>query len=445
MALTHRIQEFAGPLSNRDIRANIGWLLSERGFRLIVSFLVSILLARYLGPPRLGILNYALSLKTFFGAFVYMGLSGLLVREIVRSPQEEPVLMGTTFVLKMLGAFLGFLILATFAFVTDPAAGTEFMVVFIIGLSLFPGAFECIEFWFEAYVRSKYSAIAKNIGFTLSSGLKILLVFFNCGLVTIAVVSALEFFLSGALLALFYSHKGGKIKAWTFHLEKALYLLSQSWIIILSGFLSMVYLKVDQVMLRFMAGTKGVGIYSVAAQISEVWYFIAISIAASVFPRLIKLRKEDPALYHKNLQQVFDVLFVISLTVAVIFQILAGRLVPLVYGEAYRETAVILQIHIWAGIFMFQRALLSRWFFIEHALRFSLYSHGLGALSNILLNLALIPVLEGRGAAVATIISYGMSSYFFLFLWSMTRPMGRMITRSYMLPLRLYSKWRQGR
>ena len=95
-----------------------------------------------------------------------------------------------------------------------------------------------------------------------------------------------------------------------------------------------------------------------------------------------------------------------------------------------------LQIHIWAGVFIFMRALLSRWLLAEDLLRFSLVTHIAGAVMNVALNLMLIPRYGAIGAAVATVISYASAGWLALFLSARTRPMGRMMAKSLLLPLR---------
>jgi Na+-driven multidrug efflux pump len=86
---------------------------------------------------------------------------------------------------------------------------------------------------------------------------------------------------------------------------------------------------------------------------------------------------------------------------------------------------------------MFMRSLFSKWVLIENALVFSLVSHGFGALVNVLANLALIPAFGGQGAAVATLLSYAASSYFFLFFFAKTRPLALKMSKSLLLPARV--------
>ena len=53
-------QFFAHP-GFRKYFANTSWLLGERVLRMVVTLLVGIYVARYLGPESFGLLSYALS------------------------------------------------------------------------------------------------------------------------------------------------------------------------------------------------------------------------------------------------------------------------------------------------------------------------------------------------------------------------------------------------
>jgi O-antigen/teichoic acid export membrane protein len=430
-------QQIHNRLSLQKIIANTGWLVFERIVHLGIGFAISILVARYLGPQKFGILSYALSIIAFLGTFVYLGLSGLVVRDIVRYPDDKELILGTTFSLKFSGSVFAFLVVLCFAFFMHEEEGYEFCVIVIIGLSLFARPFETIDFWFQSQVQSKYAVMAKFTAFVVAALLKTLLIFFGASLVSIAAAFCLETILVSTFLVAIYRYRGFSIFHWKTQLSKAKELFCQSWIIIVSGFLAMVNLKVDQIMLRWISGPREVGIYSVAVTFSEVWYFIPTVIAMSVYPRLIELEKLKSVDYNKKMQQVFDVLFGISFFVALLMSFAAGPLIPLLYTDAYAGSSAILIIHVWAGIFMFMRALFSKWVLIEEALFFSLITHGFGAIANVSLNYFLIPHYGGKGAAFATLLSYSVSSYFVLFLYSKTRPLAYQMSKSLILPFRL--------
>jgi Na+-driven multidrug efflux pump len=86
------------------------------------------------------------------------------------------------------------------------------------------------------------------------------------------------------------------------------------------------------------------------------------------------------------------------------------------------------------------RALVSKWILAEGVLIFSLFSHGAGAITNILLNLILIPISGGYGAAIATVVSYAVAAYFSFMIFQRTRPMVRVMTLAFYAPLRILMK-----
>jgi O-antigen/teichoic acid export membrane protein len=68
---------------------------------------------------------------------------------------------------------------------------------------------------------------------------------------------------------------------------------------------------------------------------------------------------------------------------------------------------------------------------------FSLVTHGLGALINVILNIILIPLYGALGAAIATVVSYSASSYLTLFISKKTREAAWMMSIAFVSPVRL--------
>ena len=87
----------------RKYFANTSWLLGERILRMGVSLFVGIYVARYLGPERFGLLSYSLSFVMLFSSLASFGLDDILVRELVKRPEQRKNLLGTVFWLKVCG------------------------------------------------------------------------------------------------------------------------------------------------------------------------------------------------------------------------------------------------------------------------------------------------------------------------------------------------------
>jgi PST family polysaccharide transporter len=119
-------------------------------------------------------------------------------------------------------------------------------------------------------------------------------------------------------------------------------------------------------------------------------------------------------------------------------------IVPLLFGHSYAASAPILAVHVWAAPFIFTGTLLGRWLINESMLGRNALRHGAGATANIGLNLLLIPMWGGIGAAWATLASYAVANYLFCFGSSAMRDQGRMITLAFLAPLRWGSDWVRG-
>ena len=190
-------------------------------------------------------------------------------------------------------------------------------------------------------------------------------------------------------------------------------------------------------MLMWLTTEEDVGTYAVAAQLSDLWAFVPAAIVASVFPALVKLRDENDTKYTARMQQIFDLLAFLAFGLAIATTLIASPLIRILYGEEYLTSADILIVHIWCNVFVFLRALFSRWIHLEQVFIFSIITQGVGAVSNVLLNLWLIPQYAGYGAAIATIISYGLASIGTLVFYEKTRSVFYMMSKALLFPVRL--------
>jgi O-antigen/teichoic acid export membrane protein len=422
----------------RKVAANTGWLISEQIYRLVLGLTVNVIIARYLGPEKYGIISYALSLVSFLGTFVYLGLNALVIREIVRRNDQINQILGTTFYLKLAGSISGIFITLLIAFYTHDSFGVEFWVLLIFGLSLLPRpVFQTISFWFESQIQSKNIVVSTIISLTVVSIAQGMLVFAGASVILIAVAIAAQFVIEALVLVIIYWRKGFLLKNWQPSFYEAKNLLKYSWILILAVFLELIYLKIDQIMLRWLVNANEVGLYAVAVKFSETWYFIPTALITSAFPKLLEQKKSNSAMYHLRQQQILDFLFVCGLSAAILTSIFAGRIILGLYGAAYAKSSSILVIHIWAAVFVFVGRLFHRWVFIENRLHFLVFNGCIGALINIGLNYLLIPILQGHGAAIATLVSYCCSSYLCLFIFPGTRPFAIQMSKSFIFPIRL--------
>ena len=109
----------------------------------------------------------------------------------------------------------------------------------------------------------------------------------------------------------------------------------------LSGAATMIYMRIDQVMLGNLATDKAVGIYSAAVKLSECWYFVPAVIATSFFPAIVSMKVRDNSKYYAQLQSLLR--FVAAISYFIVFFLIAFSkpLVLALFGEVYPDFAAI--------------------------------------------------------------------------------------------------------
>lgn len=403
------------------IIGNTAWLLADRLLRMGIGLLVGVWVARYFGPEDFGIYNYAIAFTSIFNTVANLGLDSIVVRNIVSQPSSKDEVLGTAFVLKMIAQVAALVLAVVVILLLRPNDSLTHWLIGIIAAGMFFESFFVIDFWFQSQVQSKYAVWFKNVGFLLASCGRVLLIQAQAPLILFAWAYAAETALSAVGLVVAYRVKGFLLKAWQFSWRCAKELLKDSWTLILSSFVIMIYMRMDQLMLGQMIGDRAVGIYSAAVKISELWYFVPMAVTNSVFPSIVKAKQESTQLYYERIQKVLDFLSILSYAVAIPVALLSNQFVTLLYGESYIEAGAILTIHIWTGIFVSSGLVRSLWTTAENLMPFAFMTTATGAIVNVVLNYFLIKSYGGVGAAISTLIAQVLASYASNAFFSRTR------------------------
>lgn len=397
----------------RRIAGNVGWLFFDRVFRAVVGLFIGVWVARYLGPEQFGLFSYALAIVALFGSIAPLGLDSIVVRDLVRDGSRKGEILGTAFTMKLIGGALALSLVLGMVWLLHPDDELTRWLVIIMAASMIPQAFDAIDLWFQSLVQSRYAVYARTAAILLIALVKLWLVYIEAPLMAFAWATLIEALLIASGLAVMYRISGQRFTYWQAGLERARSLLAQSWPLILSGLAIMVYMRIDQVMLREMSGPAAVGIYSAATRISEAWYFIPTAIVASTFPSIVQAKAANEHLYYQKLQRLFSFMAAAALAIAIPMTFLSSPVIVLLFGENYATAGPVLAIHIWAAVFVFFGVVQSAWFVNEGLTRLSFQRTAAGAGINILLNLLLIPLYAGVGAAVATVAAQAFAAIFF--------------------------------
>ena len=421
-----------GRLNAQKIMVNIGWLFSDRILRLGGGLLINIWIARYLGPEQFGLLSYATAFVALFTAFATLGLDSIVVRDLVRDPSCKEETLGTAFVLKLIGGVVTLLLSVGSILLVRSDAQTHWLVG-ILALGTIFQAFDTIDFWFQSQVKSKNIVYAKVAAFLIAGITKISFILLQKPLIVFASVGLLEIILGSIGMVITYHQNKQNLKSWQFSFERAKELLRSSWLLSLTGLVGMIYMRIDQIMLGQILGEKSVGIYSAAVKISEIGYFLPTVIVSSVFPSIVQLKSTSEALYTETIQKLMSFMIFLACAFAIPLTFLSDKLIVWIYGQQFAEASSSLLILAWVGPFAFLGVARESWMVTEGLMRFSFATTALGAITNVGLNLLLIPGYGPNGAAIATLISQFVAVSLSTLLFPETRVMFRMQMSSLLL------------
>jgi PST family polysaccharide transporter len=382
----------------------------ERLVSITISFLVSVWVVRYLGPERYGIYSYALSFSYLFGVFARLGLDNILVRNLTRGEIPVGKILGTALTLRVVAALGAVILIAIIVFTTQDQWIVQIAVLVMSGRLIFEAA-DVFDHWFQSQILSKYPVLVRSSTLILRAGGQVAFIIAGFPLIAFVALAAGRMILQTLGIFGFY-WRMAENRSWTFDFEVAYDMLQDSWPLIISSFSIAIYMKIDQLMIGYMIGSKDVGIYATAVKISELWYFLPMVVASSVFPKIVESRERVSKEKHQRRMQAFyDSMAIVSYVVIIPVVLMADPIVNLLFGSDYQQSAEILSIHIWAFLFVALGVARGRWLISENLTRFTMIAAVLGALVNVSLNYLLIPQFVGIGAAWATLVAQIVATY----------------------------------
>ena len=409
---------------------NTGWLFVGRIGSLLIKLIVSIKIANYLGRENNGVYIGGTTYIYFFSAIATLGLDQFIVKELHQFPKNRDQILGTSFWMKVF-AGLFCIPLIWLAYQIYPAEGTPYYFVLIFSTIGIVQSLNVIDSYFQSEVQSKYIMQVQVAGNLVSAAIKVALIFAGAPIVSFVYAYAFDFLLISIGYFFTYQRNGRNIFNWAFNGKLAKKLLSLSWPLIISGIMVALYMKIDQLMIQNLSGTKESGAYATVASLSEAWNFVPSVIVTSLFPAILNARRDDLLRYKKRIQNLYDLMVYLSLPVALVITF-ASPIIYKFYNPEYSYAAPTLSVHIWSGVFVFLGAANSQYLIAEGYVKLTFMRTGFGAVVNILLNLILIPKMGMMGAAIATLVAYASSAFFILFI-PKTRQQGLMMFKSLFL------------
>ena len=394
-------------LKNKTVN-NAAWLIGGKIAQMAISLIVGVITARYLGPSNYGLIGYATAYTAFFNAFCTLGINSLLVKEFIDNPQKEGTIIGTSLVFRAISSLMSAFVIISIVCFIDSGETTTIAVVALCSIGVVFNVFEVFNYWFQAHLRSKITAMATLLAYFVTSVYKIILIIMGKSVILFAFATSVDYICIAIFLFFAYIKNGGK--KLNFSWEYGKNLLSRSYYFILPGIMVAVYGQVDKLMLKQMISKTEVGYYSTAVAVCGMWCFVLSAVIDSVYPSIMQANGKDEELFKTRNRQLYAFVFYISMFVSVMFLIFSPLVIKILYGAEYSGAVAPLRIITWYTAFSYLGVARNAWIVCKDKQKYLKYIYIGAAVMNVILNIIFIPMWGASGAAVASLAAQILTS-----------------------------------
>lgn len=410
MSLINHIFHTQVSASKQKVYANIYWAVLGKCVTLLSSLIVGIIVARYLGKEQYGLMNYVMSIVAIFQVFAHFGIDNIQIREEARHIENKDVLIGTSFVLKLVMAAIVLASICVYTFLFQNDSQTRLLIL-LYSITVVFNTSWVIRNHFSAIVWNEYVVKTEISRTVVGLLVKLALLYLHAPLEWFVAALVFDSILLAIGYALSYRSKIDKISKWSFDIKCAKYILEQSFPLLLSGAAIVIYNKIDQVMIGSLLDKASVGVYSVAVRFVEVLVFVPTIIAQTVSPLLVKALKENLEKYDRLATVFMSVTVWFCVIASVLVSVLSYPIVLLTFGPEYISAAVVLSIMSFKVIGDALSQTSGQLIIIEGKQKYVSLRNVFGCVVCIVLNYLVIRPYGVNGAAVVSIVTIFSSGF----------------------------------
>lgn len=387
------------------ILKNIGWLLFDKIFILILQFFIGVKVANYYGSSSFGLYNYALSIIAFSSI-----LFELLNDRIIKKFFEEYNFSKVIYNVNIFRNTMAILILI-FSIVIGKFLSISLLLYYTLILlsidNVLLTSTQGIELYFDYNLNSKKIVILNNCIKLLSYFLQYVAIIFEFSIIVVPIIRCIGSLVRIIVLRIMYKNiylKNIKRKP-SFCKELILSIFKESFFLWISAVAVLIYTQIDKIMLGNMLGDKEVGVYSIGVSLIQILSILIPPIQVSLFPKMLELYKKNKEdyikFYLKSNTAITQMYFFGSITSIIFIKLIFLKL----FSIEYKDAIIVYSILTIMVFFKANGALQTSHVTIKKITQKIFYKTFSGLFINIILNYFFIKKYGIVGAAIATSIT----------------------------------------
>lgn len=390
----------------KKIINNIGWLIFDKIFILLLQFFVGVKIANYYGATLFGQYSYAISLVAFSNIFFEL-INSRVLKKYYTKENFNILVFNTNFFKNSIAIILFFIpIIYKFFYKID---NTLFYLLILLCLdNILMTATSGIENFFEYKLEAKRIVISNNIVKIISYFLQYICMILNKGIIFIAIVRCIGSLIRVIILKYQYNSSYlGKLENKSVKLDIKLIvkIIDESKYLWFSFVSFLIYTQTDRLMINHYLGVEEVGVYTIGMQLSNILAILIGTIQNSLFPKFLELYRNDYQKYYNFYKLTNTIITQFYLIITLISIIVVKYTFKYVYSSQYDGAILIYSILAFSVFIKANGSLQTSHMTIKNITKKSFYKTLVSLILNIILNILLIPKYGINGAAIATLIT----------------------------------------
>ncbi|WP_175612647.1 oligosaccharide flippase family protein [Fusobacterium mortiferum] len=390
----------------KKIINNIGWLIFDKVFILLLQFFVGVKIANYYGATLFGQYSYAISLVAFSNIFFEL-INSRVLKKYYTKNNFNILVFNTNFFKNSIAITLFFIpIIYKFFYKID---NTLFYLLILLCLdNILMTATSGIENFFEYKLEAKRIVISNNIVKIISYFLQYICMILNKGIIFIAIVRCIGSLIRVIILKYQYNSSYlGKLENKSVKLDIKLIvkIIDESKYLWFSFVSFLIYTQTDRLMINHYLGVEEVGVYTIGMQLSNILAILIGPIQNSLFPKFLELYRNDYQKYYNFYKLTNTIITQFYLIITLISIIVVKYTFKYVYSSQYDGAILIYSILAFSVFIKANGSLQTSHMTIKNITKKSFYKTLVSLILNIILNILLIPKYGINGAAIATLIT----------------------------------------
>lgn len=376
-----------------------------------LNFSIGVLFARLLPPTDRGILALVLLLPVTLAYFADLGVSQAIVYLLGRKKRSLEAVAGTTLALALLlGGVAALVMWLARAWILPAFFKSVPSSYYLFALGLLPVLL--LDTYLLSILRGQQRFAVFNFRRLLTPVFLLAGVIFLTGVGGLGVRGAVIAFAISTLLGLllsfwFVGYSVAHTSETSLRLRFQPSLAGEAVAFGLKSYaqnlVGHLHYRLDVYLLALFLPPAQVAFYAIATAVAEVAFYLPDSVGTVLFPKLSAEREER---IHELTAEVSRHTLWITALATLGLLAAGGWLIPLAYGQAYRPAIAPFMVLMPGCLAMAVYKILTRNFTSRNRQQVSILAASVSLVSNIALNILLIPRMGVIGAALASLISY---------------------------------------